>query len=65
MRASSVARPTRCVTIQLNGTGSISRWYYDPSGDPQYVEWPRGVKQIASDEKAVKNTFPRGNEMSP
>ena len=59
------ARLLRCLTTQVNGTGAITRWYFRPTGELERIEWPAGVKQLASDDRTVKNTFPRGDDMSP
>jgi hypothetical protein len=55
----------RCVTVQVNGTGVISRWYFRKTGELESVEWAGGLKQIASDESSVKNNFPKESGMSP
>ena len=56
---------SRCVTVQVNGAGSISRWYFRKTGELESVEWPGGIKQIASDQAVVKNNFPKESGMAP
>jgi hypothetical protein len=55
----------RCVTVQVNGTGAQSRWYFRKTGELETVEWPGGLKQIASDQNVVKNNFPKESGMAP
>ena len=56
--AKTDAGPMRCVTARVNGSGSVSRWYFRASGELEAVAWPGGVTQAASDEKVVRNNFP-------
>ena len=55
----------QCVTVEVNGTGVVSRWYFRKTGELERVDWGAGLQQLASDESAVKNTFPKGNELAP
>jgi hypothetical protein len=55
----------RCVTVQVNGTGALSRWYFRKTGELARVDWGDGLQQLASDESAVKNTFPKGDALAP
>jgi hypothetical protein len=55
----------RCVTVQVNGTGSLSRWYFCHTGELERVDWGAGLQQLASDESAVRNTFPKGDPLAP
>ena len=57
--------PLRCITVQLNGAGTVSRWYFRRTGELERVDWGAGLQQLASDESAVKNTFPKGDALAP
>ena len=55
----------RCVTVQVNGSGTTSRWYFRKTGELQSVDWPGGIQQIVSDQNVVKNNFPKDDVMAP
>ena len=38
-----------CVTVTVNGTGQISRWYYDPDGTLRYIDFARGLRAQRTD----------------
>jgi hypothetical protein len=63
--AAAAAAALRCVTVQVNGTGSVSRWYFRHTGELERVDWGAGLQQLASDESAVRNTFPKGDALAP
>jgi hypothetical protein len=63
--AAGESTPMRSVTVQVNGTGSISRWYFRNTGELERVDWSGGVQQLASDENAVKHNFPKGDPLAP
>jgi hypothetical protein len=57
--------PLRCVTVQLNGAGTVSRWYFNKAGELQSVESSGGTKHTATDANVIKNTFPKESGMAP
>jgi hypothetical protein len=63
--AEGEATPMRCVTVQVNGVGALSRWYFRQSGELEIIEWPGGIRESVSDEKSVKNYFPKGDPLAP
>lgn len=36
--------PMRCVTVTVNGTGQMSRWWYDPDGTMRYIDFAGGFR---------------------
>ncbi|MEA2733772.1 MAG: hypothetical protein QOE14_223 [Humisphaera sp.] len=58
-------KPMRCVTVQVNGTGTTSRWYFRKTGELESVDWPGGVQQVASDQNVVRNNFPKDDLLAP
>jgi len=63
--AQGESTPLRCVTVQVNGAGAISRWYFRKTGELESVEGAGGAKQIASDQNVVKNNFPKESGLAP
>ena len=45
--------------------GAVSRWYFRQSGELETIEWPGGIRESVSDEKSVKNYFPKGDPLAP
>jgi hypothetical protein len=33
-----------CVTVTVNGTGHVTRWWYDPDGSLRYIDFPTGLR---------------------
>ena len=41
-------QPMQCVNLSVNGTGRISRWFYDRQGKLPTSTWLRGCAQVGS-----------------
>jgi hypothetical protein len=39
----------RCVTVTVNGTGQISRWWYDLDGSLGYIDFANGMRAQRGD----------------
>jgi hypothetical protein len=33
-----------CVTVNVNGSGQISRWWYSPDGSLRYIDFAGGLR---------------------
>src|SRR5206468_2525652 len=54
-KAEGESQPMRCVTAEVNGTGTVTRWYFRQSGELEYVQFPGGVQRAAAEENTVKS----------
>lgn len=41
--------PMRCLKITVNGTGQMSRWWYDPDGTLRYIDFAGGFRAQCND----------------
>lgn len=49
--------PMRCLTVKVNGSGEISRWYFTPDKQVAQVDFIGGLHRKPSDEKYINYTF--------
>jgi hypothetical protein len=47
----------RCVTVEVNGTGEISRWYLQADGTVDSVDFPDGIQRLESNERSIRFEF--------
>jgi hypothetical protein len=57
--------PLRCVTVQVNGSGELSRWYFREDGRLERTEFASGLRRVPSDFKTVQFTFSDDEGMKP
>jgi hypothetical protein len=57
--------PLRCVTVQVNGSGEVSRWFFREDGRTERIEFAAGLRRLPSDPKTVKFTFEDDQGMLP
>jgi hypothetical protein len=55
----------RCLTVEVNGSGQISRWYFGGDGELDRVELPGGVQGVPSNEERLKFDFGKDGQMAP
>jgi hypothetical protein len=63
--AEGETKPMRCVSVQVNGSGQLSRWYYRENGDLECVAFPDGVQLLRSDSSSIQFTFHQDSLMMP
>ncbi len=64
-KADGDEHPMRCVTAEVNGSGCLSRWYFNAAGELQSVELPGGVQRLPSDIDHLRFDFGKKGPMSP
>ena len=57
--------PLRCVTVQVNGSGEVSRWFFREDGRTERIEFAAGLRRLPSDPKTVRFTFEHDEGMLP
>src|SRR5262249_7101392 len=57
--------PMRSLTIEVNGRGQISRWFFRADGEIDRVELPLGVEGAPSNEERLKFVFGKDGQMAP
>lgn len=57
--------PLRCVTVQVNGSGELSRWYFRPDGSIDRIDFAAGLQMLPSDAQTVSFTFKHDESMKP
>jgi hypothetical protein len=58
-------KPMRCVTAEVNGAGRVSRWYFNSTGELQYIELAGGLRCQPSDSKSIQFDFGKDGAMAP
>lgn len=51
-------KPMRCMSVEVNGSGELSRWYFRENGELECVDFVGGVQLLASDFNSIRNAFP-------
>ena len=46
--------PMRCVTVTINGTGKITRWWFDLDGTLRYIDFAGGLRAQRNDAGAAQ-----------
>ena len=46
VRLDERGEPMECVTVAVNGTGQVSRWYYGPDRALKFIDFAGGVKAV-------------------
>lgn len=57
--------PLRCVSIEVSGTGEISRYYFRPDGALSTIDFPDNLQQTRSDPVSVKLQSTGDARMAP
>jgi hypothetical protein len=57
-------QPLDCVTVQVNGSGVLSRWYIRDDDTIARIEFADGVQCTPSDKKAIEFSFAKDGQMS-
>jgi hypothetical protein len=55
----------RCISIEVAGSGALSRWYHLPDGALERVEYDQGVTQLRRDSEEISSEFARMPAMKP
>ena len=58
-------KPLRCVSIENNGQGEISRWYFNSDGSLESVDYPENLRLTRTDASGIKFDFVRDPRMLP
>jgi hypothetical protein len=58
------AQPLRCVNVEVNGSGEISRWYFKSDGSLDSIDYADGFRRVKSDLLTIRNSF-TNNYMKP
>jgi hypothetical protein len=53
------------VTVEVSGTGQLSRFYFKPDGSLDSIDYPDGLQQAISSETVVKFQFRGDGRMEP
>ena len=64
-KADGDEHPMRCVTAEVNGSGCLSRWYFNATGELESVELPAGVRRLPSDVDHIRFDFGQAGPMAP
>ncbi len=57
--------PMRCLKVQVNGSGEISRWYFKGDGELEQIDFPDGVRRVRDTEAGVGEHFAGDTQMLP
>lgn len=63
--AEGQGQPMRCLTIQVNGSGQISRWYFDSDGELASADFADGIHLLPSDPQRIGFDFGNDERMTP
>ena len=59
------APDSRTVTVEINGSGKVSRWRFGSDGSVQSITLPDSIERIESSESAIRRDFARDPQMMP
>ncbi len=57
--------PLRCLTVKVNGSGEISRWYFTADNSLYRADFINGIHRKPSDEKYINYVFGDDTSMRP
>jgi hypothetical protein len=57
------AKPLRCVNVEVNGSGEISRWYFKADGTLDSIDYADGFRRVRSDLLTIRNSFTAASMM--
>jgi len=55
----------RGITIEVNGSGRISRWYFNPDGSIGYIDFAGGLRRERTDAARIHELFDQDPELHP
>lgn len=64
-KAAGEDQPMRCLSVQVNGSGVTSRWFFRKTGELEVVEWPGGLQMIRSDQPTIGFNFAKDSLLAP
>jgi len=53
------------MTIEVNGSGRMSRWYFKPDGSIAYIEFAGGFRREPADEHRIHEVFDQDAQLRP
>ncbi len=51
------AKPLRCMDVEVNGSGEISRWFFKSDGSLDSIDYADGFRRMKSDLPSIRNSF--------
>jgi len=57
--------PLRCISVELAGTGSMSRWYFKSDGTLESADFSQHIRQLRRDQADISLDFARTPIMKP
>ena len=64
-KAEGEDKPMRCLSVQVNGSGRVSRWFFRKGGELETVELPGGVQRSGSELDTIRFDFGHDSQMTP
>lgn len=64
-KADGDEQPMRCVMAEVNGSGRVSRWYFDSAGELQSIDLPQGLQAQPSNDNTIRFDFGKDGQMAP
>ncbi len=61
----ATTKPTRCLSVQVNGSGQISRWFFDADGQLRQIDFAGGFRRIRCPQQDVQNGFAADGRLAP
>jgi hypothetical protein len=55
----------RCVSVEVNGSGQISRWFFRGDGDLECIDFASGVQATPTDHPTLEFDFGKDGQMGP
>jgi hypothetical protein len=62
-RIAESAGDLRSISVEVNGSGRRSRWYFKADGSVAYIDSPGGVRRLRTERKTVEELFAEDPEM--
>jgi hypothetical protein len=56
---------SRTVSVEINGSGELSRWRFTPDGSLESVTLPNSIERVESNESAIRRDFAKDPQMMP
>ncbi|HTL27676.1 MAG TPA: hypothetical protein VL282_00580, partial [Tepidisphaeraceae bacterium] len=51
------AKPLRCINVEVNGSGEVSRWFFRADGSLDSIDYADGFRRIRSDLSTIRSEF--------
>jgi hypothetical protein len=63
--AEGETKPMRCISVEVNGSGRLSRWYFRENGELECIDFADGVQRLRSEGSSIQFTFHQDPLMMP